>query len=307
MRRPPPCSRGNSYMESVGRDLKSIREERKIPLSEIAQSTKINIHYLHLLEDGRFGELPGGMYNRAFLRTYCECLGLNPTEYLERYEAEIVPPSERATKNKDKNASHGGISLRPHPLIAWGVMLLVSVVGLFLSRGWISSVFSPYFARSPVAAMPPVASSASQTPAPQQATEPAPDKGVAAQSPVQSEGSGAAQAAATMQPVPADQPADVKAAPPPPAPGTIRLEFHVLETCWVSVSSDGARVQKLLEPGEDQFFDAVERFYIILGNAGGVQLKINGKAAKPLGKSGEVVHMLINQQNMSELLARTTG
>jgi RodZ C-terminal domain len=60
---------------------------------------------------------------------------------------------------------------------------------------------------------------------------------------------------------------------------------------------------KLLEPGEDLSFDAVEKFYVILGNAGGVRLKINGKRAKPPGNSGEVVKMMINTENVSALLA----
>ncbi len=294
-------------MESVGSDLRSIREKRKISLSEIAQATRINVNYLHHLEDGRYADLPGGMYNRAFIRVYCEFLGLNPSEYLGRYEAEIVPPGERAAKVKAKTARQGNVDFRPHPLLAWGTMLLASVVGLYFSRGWISSVFSPYFSRSPVASVPPSSPPAPQLPDHQQVTAPASYKVTATPAPSQSEGSAPAQVTSTAPPTTDAAPRVTKPPLPPPAPGTIRIEFHVLETCWVSVSSDGARVQKLLEPGEDQFFDATDRFYVILGNAGGVQLKINGKAAKPLGKSGEVVHMLINQQNMSELLARTSG
>ncbi len=292
-------------MESVGRDLKSIREERKISLAEIAQATRININYLQYLEDGRYGDLPGGMYNRAFLRAYCERLGLDAAEYLKRYEAEVAPPSEKASKNKSKKLAQDNVLFRPHPLMAWGTMLLLSVVGLYFSRAWISSVFSPYFSRSPAASLPPPASPAPQQPD-QQPTAQSATAGTA-QSPVRSDTSVPAQAGAISPPASADQTPAIKTPPPPPPPGTIRIEFHVLETCWVSVSSDGARVQKLLEPGEDQYFDAAERFYVILGNAGGVQMKINGRAAKPLGKSGEVVHMLINQQNIPELLVRTTG
>jgi cytoskeleton protein RodZ len=92
--------------------------------------------------------------------------------------------------------------------------------------------------------------------------------------------------------------------PKEPPAGTLRLEFEVVQKCWVSVSRDGDRVLvKLLEPGEDLSFDAAEKFYVILGNAGGVRLKINGKRAKPPGNSGEVVKMMINTENVSALLA----
>jgi hypothetical protein len=71
----------------------------------------------------------------------------------------------------------------------------------------------------------------------------------------------------------------------------------------VSVNSDGTRVLvRLLEPGAHQTFDADDRFYIVLGNAGGVRLRINGKPARPLGKPGEVVRVLITTQNISDFL-----
>jgi hypothetical protein len=62
-----------------------------------------------------------------------------------------------------------------------------------------------------------------------------------------------------------------------------------------------------LQPGEVQSFDAAEKFQIVLGNAGGVRLKINGKPAKPLGKPGEVLKVLINEQNLQDILDKTAG
>jgi cytoskeleton protein RodZ len=297
-------------MESVGQDLKAIREKKKISLAEIAQSTRINLNYLKSIEEGQFKELPGGIYNRAFLRSYCEYLGLDPKQYLDRYDAANLPPTEKETRSMPKLPSHKGDGAIIHPLLAWGAMLLVSVAGLYYSRHWISSIFSPYFARSPVSKMPAPEPPITATP---QAEQPNPSAravqpavtGVPADS-------GAVQNAAQNPPRTApSQPGQVspesKALNPPP-PGTIRIEFQILEKCWVSVNSDGNRVLvKVLEPGDDQFFDANERFYIQLGNAGGVRLKINGKPAKPLGKSGEVVRLLINEQNLPQLLEKTTG
>jgi hypothetical protein len=47
--------------------------------------------------------------------------------------------------------------------------------------------------------------------------------------------------------------------------------------------------------------------HIILGNAGGVRVKVNGKLTRPLGKSGEVVKLLINKQNLNDLIQDTVG
>ncbi len=299
-------------MESIGADLRSRRENKQVSLAEVAQSTRISINYLKSIEEGNYKALPGGMYNRAFLKSYCEYLNLDPTEYLARYEKETYSPAEKAARSKVKMPQQSGNGLTVQPLAAWAVMFMVSVVGLYFSRNWISAVFSPYFAKSPASALPPPSQ-------PLQATEPAP-KPVsppqqapemtpvpAAANPADDAKSGASPA--SMKPEePADQPAtsagDVNEAAPTPK---MRLEFEALEKCWVSVNSDGNRLVKLLAPGEKQSFAAVERFYIVVGNAGGVRMKINGKAAKPLGKPGEVIRMLINEQNIEDLLEKSTG
>ena len=62
-----------------------------------------------------------------------------------------------------------------------------------------------------------------------------------------------------------------------------------------------------MNPGDVQHLFAAEQFFIIAGNAGGVQLKINGKPAKPLGKPGEVVRILINEKNLRDYLDQSTG
>ena len=94
----------------------------------------------------------------------------------------------------------------------------------------------------------------------------------------------------------------------PPAPKTLRIEVDATEKCWVSIERDGTSVlQKNMEPGETQSFEAVEKFQLTVGNAGGVHLKINGKSAKPLGKPGSVVKLLIDRKNLQDFLDQTAG
>lgn len=76
----------------------------------------------------------------------------------------------------------------------------------------------------------------------------------------------------------------------------------------MSLDRDGNRIlEKKLEPGDTRSFSATEKFYMVLGNAGGVRLKINGKPARPLGKSGAVVRVLINEQTIKDLVEKATG
>ena len=93
-------------------------------------------------------------------------------------------------------------------------------------------------------------------------------------------------------------------APPP----LIHMELAATEQCWVVIERDGTpAVRKLLEPGEVESLGAVEKLFILLGNAGGVHLKINGMPAKQLGKTGEVLRLLITEKNIPNLLGQPTG
>jgi cytoskeleton protein RodZ len=81
-----------------------------------------------------------------------------------------------------------------------------------------------------------------------------------------------------------------------------------VQRCWMSLTSDGNRVvSRTLQAGESPIFDAKEQFVMVLGNAGGVRLKINGKPAKPLGAPGAVVKLLIDMQTIPDLLQKLAG
>ena len=73
-------------MASFGENLKREREMRGVPLREIADSTKINLHFLQALEDEEFDKLPGGVFNRGFIRAYSRHLGLDEQKLLGEYD-----------------------------------------------------------------------------------------------------------------------------------------------------------------------------------------------------------------------------
>ena len=304
-------------MGSIASDLKLERQKRNISLAQIAADTRISLHFLESLEEGRYSELPGGMYNRAFLRAYCERLNLNQQDILNRYEAEISPPMDRVLKSK-VHINQENTNLKPSPVLIWSLMLLISATGLFFSRKWIASVFSPYFSHKPAAA---ISQEITKQKIPVTATEPSPPvvnqeivpeallQSVPTQLvDTQSADSTASASLSDLIPAPKTQ----NAIEPDPATTAstplLRLEIGISEKCWVSIDRDGSPVvRKLMDPGEIQSLDANQQFLLIVGNAGGVHLKINGKPAKPLGKSGEVVKILISEKNLQDLLDQTAG
>jgi cytoskeleton protein RodZ len=304
----------HSNMASVASELKAEREKRNIPLAKIAADTRISLRYLESLEEGRYSDLPGGMYNRAFLKAYCEILNLDLQEIMNRYEAEISPAFERQSKSRLQ--VHQDRSFKPSPVLIWSLMLLISACGVFFSRKWIANIFSPYFSHPQVAKVryeppPPPA----QKPAPAETSEPSISAGITT-GPVLPESSAQTAGSASETVVPsAASPASQPGVPAPkestPAAAhvpALRLDMQVIEKCWISVSSDGHPItKKTFEPGETQSFDAADQLSIIVGNAAGVQLKINGKSVKPLGKAGEVIKLIINQKNLQEFVDQTAG
>lgn len=72
-------------MASFGEILKRERELRDISLRQVAEATKISIRYLEALEQGRFDILPGGLFNKGFIRAYCTYIGLDGEAMVTSY------------------------------------------------------------------------------------------------------------------------------------------------------------------------------------------------------------------------------
>src|SRR3982751_1190430 len=84
-------------MNDFGGKLRLERERRGIPLRQIAASTKISVAALEALERNDVSKLPGGIFSRAFVRSYAVEVGLDPDEtvreFLDRFQ-EAAPPAE---------------------------------------------------------------------------------------------------------------------------------------------------------------------------------------------------------------------
>jgi cytoskeletal protein RodZ len=84
-------------MSSFGEELKRERELRQISLREISEATKINLRYLEALEQNDFRHLPGGVFNKGFVRAYAEYIGVDPEAMVNAYLLE-----ERAQEDRDE-------------------------------------------------------------------------------------------------------------------------------------------------------------------------------------------------------------
>lgn len=78
-------------MESIGQFLRSEREIRQLSLEELAQTTRIPLRSLQLLEEDRLDTLPGDVFVRGFVKSYAKAVGLGVDETLRRYEESSRP------------------------------------------------------------------------------------------------------------------------------------------------------------------------------------------------------------------------
>jgi cytoskeleton protein RodZ len=70
---------------TIGEQLRIAREERGIPLREISDQTRISIHYLEAIESDDYKRLPGGIFNRSFVKAYARYVGYDEKEAVEAY------------------------------------------------------------------------------------------------------------------------------------------------------------------------------------------------------------------------------
>jgi cytoskeleton protein RodZ len=83
------------------------------------------------------------------------------------------------------------------------------------------------------------------------------------------------------------------AAPAPSAPAVRRLTVKALETTWIRVETDAGRVvEELLQPGATREWTSGTRFWLTVGNAGGIALELDGRPLARLGDRGAVIRRL---------------
>lgn len=70
---------------TIGELLRTAREERGIPLREISDQTRIQVRYLEAIETNDYKRLPGGIFNRSFVKAYAKYVGYDEKEAVEAY------------------------------------------------------------------------------------------------------------------------------------------------------------------------------------------------------------------------------
>jgi transcriptional regulator with XRE-family HTH domain len=88
-------------------EMKRVREQRGISIEEVAEKTNIKASYIRAIEEGDMSRLPGGPYNRAFIRSISEFLGIDTRPFERKVESDemIKEKQVRIELGRPQNAS----------------------------------------------------------------------------------------------------------------------------------------------------------------------------------------------------------
>src|SRR2546430_2182232 len=78
----------------TGNKLREARQQHGLELADISRITRIPINTLGAIERSDVARLPGGIFNRAFVRAYAVEVGLNPAEVVQNYFGECEARAE---------------------------------------------------------------------------------------------------------------------------------------------------------------------------------------------------------------------
>ncbi|MGC2237329.1 MAG: helix-turn-helix domain-containing protein [Pyrinomonadaceae bacterium] len=125
---------------TLGEKLQQAREARGISISEVAEQTRISSLYLECIENNDYRTLPGGIFNKGFVKSYARYVGIDEQEALQDYTRLITEQQgEQADEPKtykpevltdDRSSSSSLITIIFAVIIlglmTWGILALVN-------------------------------------------------------------------------------------------------------------------------------------------------------------------------------------
>ncbi len=123
---------------TLGEKLRQAREERGVSISDIAEQTRISGLYLSCIENDDFRTLPGGIFNKGFVKSFAKAVGVDEQEALQDYSQLIIsqgsqvddePKTYRPEVLTDDRASN---SNTPTIIFAVVILILMTAGVLFL-------------------------------------------------------------------------------------------------------------------------------------------------------------------------------
>jgi cytoskeleton protein RodZ len=257
---------GELVMDLIGDTLRRARVRQGLRLEQVAAKTKIGSHFLHAMEQNRFENLPGGLFTRSFLRQYTHILGLNEDEIITALKEQFEePPLNLPVLPLQRGSS------RIPQLPAFGWLLVTIIV-----CGGVCILWENVSRSLPVA---------KATSAPKLVEETGLKPRLNQVAPVDTTAGNLAALGQSR--------VDASALGPQPE-GTVHALFTATEAVWISVKSGGTPVfTGMLADKQSKEFESSGKMTVLVGNAGGLRVLVNGTPVAPIGAHGEVQQLVL--------------
>jgi cytoskeleton protein RodZ len=252
-------ARGN-----FGERLKRERELREVSPSEITSATRISGRFLEALENEDWGRLPGGIFNRGFVRAIARYLGLDEDNLLAEYDLargeqkiEAPVPYENPIPRPPKWIPILGI------LVFLGILAGLIYTGRYGWRRYFAYRAAKQSSPAILVSRPPSPSTAPNS----LAGDPS--------STFSSSGGSAAPA--------------------------LDLSVSTSAATRVRIVADGKLLLDTeLPASETRHFSATQQFEVSAGDSSAVLLELNGQAMPPLGAPGASGTMVLSQKDLRQ-------
>jgi cytoskeletal protein RodZ len=275
-------------MTSPGELLKQERLRQQRSLEELASSLRIMRRYLEAIERNDPQSLPGGpFYYKAFVRQYAAALGLDENklhDQVEQVASALEPPrlpgiDDHRHPVRDRDADPI-VSETNRQLLserqfgpAWIALLVVLVCCSAFYAWWTRNQWQFPWEKNALTQATPSPSPAQPGANPEDIQFASSDTAAAREPARQPASDSSLSDAGTLS----DDMAQVT------------LSVSATEPTWLSVVSDGKQVfSGVLQPSESKTLEGREAARIKVGNAGGLEVRWNGKPIGPLGPRGQV-------------------
>jgi cytoskeleton protein RodZ len=299
-------------VSSFGDKLRREREMRGVTLEEISESTKIGTRSLRALEQEDFEKLPGGIFNKGFVRAYSRFLGLDEDQTVADFD--LAWSEHESAKGP---APEPLVDEKPEPEPSPSKLLLaVLLVVIAVGAGWY--VLHNYRGARTVtnqqtaiavtetqrvsSAQPPVSPPQPVIPVDQQSSStvsssPATTKEPSA-SPTPLSNSNTSETVGAPGRA-NDKPANGPISKTANSPARIRLEIFAREDSWLSILADGKSMgQGVLNAQKSRTVHAQKEVRLTVGNAVGVEVSFNGQAVDIGGEPNQVRELIFTSEGL---------
>ena len=262
-------------MPDLGERFRAAREARGLALADVSEQIRIRSVYLAAIEEENWSAIGAPVYVRGFLRTYARFLGLDPEEVVAAFNnpgpaREAAPPVP--ARREVARSSYDDFHEEPRPRggsapLLWALGAVAVLLIAFVVYNEISlrrTAYTPVAASSaaPSSALP---SNSAQTEAGGSPGE-SPSPGAST-----SPGETAAPAASVVG-----------------LDGPNSLALVLSAPSWLRVTVDGSvSMEGTFPAGTSKTFHGKSAL-VRVGNAGGVEIYVDGKDVGKLGKAGDV-------------------